>query len=224
MCDKKPRIKPKDPPIVHVSGTLSDLILGKQVPVKYDDPGNPIISIQIQGHNFPNTLVDLGAAINILNVENYGILGITTFKPTTIMFELANRSTVIAKVTLEDIIVSVDSYEYLVDFLVINPRNQLDGHPLILGRSWLATADAYIRCQIGNMTIEKGTIVKNLILYPPAKPSLSIDNYQTSPPKYQEENLHPRLTLDETLTFKRQTEDDVISVFINQSSTIGNPT
>lgn len=73
--------------------------------------------------------------------------------------------------TLEDIIFSVDSWEYLVHFLVVSPRNRLDRHPLILGRPWLATTDAYIGCRIGNMTITKGNASKNLILYPPAKPS-----------------------------------------------------
>eukprot|EP00253_Pinus_taeda_P007449 PITA_07449 len=52
--------------------------------------------------------------------------------------------------------VSVDSWEYPTDFLIINPKTRLDGHPLILGRPWLATADAYIGCQQGNMTITKG--------------------------------------------------------------------
>ena len=73
-------------------------------------------------------------------------------------------------------IVSVDSWEYPMEFLVINPRSRLDGHPLILGRPWLATTDAYIGCRAGSMTIAQGNVVKNLILYPPAKPSLPIVN------------------------------------------------
>lgn len=106
--------------------------------------------------------------------------------------------------------------------MVINPKNRLDGHPLILGRPWMATVNAYIGCRIGNRTISKGTFVKKLILYRPARPSLSINNYQPPPPKYQLENMHPPLTLDEALAFKMQTEDDEISGFINQPSTIAN--
>lgn len=75
--------KIKITPIVDVIGTLSDLLLGKETLVKYEDPGNPIVTVQINGHSFPNALVDLGVAINILTIETYKVLGITTLEPTT---------------------------------------------------------------------------------------------------------------------------------------------
>jgi len=74
------------------------------------------------------------------------------------------------------------------------------------------------------MTITKGSALKNLILYPPAKPNLLTENCQPCPYRYHEECLHSPLTLDETLRFKNQTEDDVINGFINKPSAIGNPT
>ena len=37
---KRPGRKPKDPPTIHFLGKLSDLMLGKDAPVKYDDLGN----------------------------------------------------------------------------------------------------------------------------------------------------------------------------------------
>jgi hypothetical protein len=79
---------------VHVVGALSDLILGRQEPVKYADPGNPIVTVQIEGCSFPNTLVDLGATINILTIETCNILGFTSFEPTPIMLQLVDRSVV----------------------------------------------------------------------------------------------------------------------------------
>jgi hypothetical protein len=132
-----------------VVGALSDLILGKQEPVKYTDPGNPMVTVQIQGCSFPNTLVDLGATINILTIETCNILGFTSFEPTSIMLQLVDRSVVKPVDTLQDIAISVDSWEYPTDFLIINPRSGLDGHPLILGRPWLTTTDAYIGCRTG---------------------------------------------------------------------------
>ena len=45
-CSKKPGRKPKDPLTIHVMGKLSDIMLGKSIPVKYGDPGNPILTIQ----------------------------------------------------------------------------------------------------------------------------------------------------------------------------------
>jgi hypothetical protein len=135
-------------------------------PVKYEDPGNPIVTVQINGQTFSNALVDLGAAINILTTTTCQKLGITSVEPTSTLLELADRSVVRPEGTLHDVMVSVDSWEYPADFLIINPKNRLDGHPLILGRPWLATADAYIGCRQGSMTITRGSNIKNLALYP----------------------------------------------------------
>jgi len=35
---------------------------------------------------------------------------------------------------LEDVCVSLDSWEYPIDFMVLTPKNNLGGHPLILER------------------------------------------------------------------------------------------
>lgn len=146
LCVNKARRKPRKIPTAHVLGKLSDLILGKHIPIKYDDLGNHVVTVHIQGHNFPNTLVDLGVVINIITLKTCGLLGITRFKLTPAMLELADIFVVKPEGTLDDIIISVDSWEYLVDFLVLNPKNNLEGHPLILGRPWLATANTYIGC------------------------------------------------------------------------------
>jgi len=94
---------------------------------------------------------------------------------------------------------SVDSWEYPADFLIINPRNQLDGHPLILGRPWLATTDAYISCRIGSMTIERGINVKNITLYPLAQPSLIIIKTRKQLVSYLTENIRSPLTVEDAL-------------------------
>jgi hypothetical protein len=73
-----------------VVGALSDLILGRKEPVKYSDPRNPIVTVQIQGFSFPNILVDFGAAINILTMETCNTLGFNSFEPTTIMLQLVD--------------------------------------------------------------------------------------------------------------------------------------
>jgi hypothetical protein len=77
--------------------------------------------------------VDLGEAINILTIKTYNILGITSFKPTSTMLELADILVVKLVGTLQDIEISVDSWECPTDFLDINPRSILNGNPLILG-------------------------------------------------------------------------------------------
>jgi len=116
LCIKKFVRKTKITPTIHVVGTLSDLLPRKETPVKYEDLGNPIVTIQITGHSFPNALVNLGAAINILTTTTCEILGITTLEPTTTLLELADRSVIKPKGTLPDVMVSVYTWEYLIDF------------------------------------------------------------------------------------------------------------
>ena len=82
--------KIKTTPTVHIVGTLSDLLSGRETPVKYEDPGNPIVMVQINGCSFPNALVDLGVAINILTTTTCQKLGITSLDPTTTLLELAD--------------------------------------------------------------------------------------------------------------------------------------
>ena len=75
MCTRKLGRKPMDPPIVHVIGKLSELIIGKNLLAKYDNPGNPTVTIQIGHTQIPNVLVDLGAAINVMTIETIKNLG-----------------------------------------------------------------------------------------------------------------------------------------------------
>lgn len=76
---------------------------------------------------------------------------------------------------VEDVMVSIDSWEYPTDLLVLQPKPKLTRYPLIVGRPWLPTVDAYISYQVGNTTIKNKNISKQLILYPPAQPLLKHD-------------------------------------------------
>lgn len=73
-----------------------------------------------------------------------------------------------------------------------------------------------------NMAIVKGDAIKNLVLYPLAKPSLPIVKIHKHPPAYLEENICSPLTVAKALEFKNQTEDDTINNFINQPATAEN--
>jgi len=71
LCIKKPKRRITTNPTVQVFSTLSNLLLGRESPVKYEDPGYLIVTVQINGCSFPNALVDLGAKINILTTTCY---------------------------------------------------------------------------------------------------------------------------------------------------------
>ena len=72
------------------------------------------------------------------------------------------------------------------------------------------------------MTIAKGDAVKNLVLYPPSRPSLPILKICKQPPTYLEESIHSPLTVAEAFEFKDQTEDEVINNFISQPDNVSN--
>ena len=131
---RKPGRKPKDPPTIHVIGKLSELIMGKTLLAKYDDHGNPTVIVHIGNTQIPNVLVDLGVAINVMTIETVQKLGLTNLKPTPTILELTDRSTIKPEGILDDLVVSIDSWEYLAEFLVLQPKSQLGEHPLILGR------------------------------------------------------------------------------------------
>ena len=45
LCIRKPGRKPRDPPTIHVIGKLSELIMGKTLLAKYDEPRNLIVTV-----------------------------------------------------------------------------------------------------------------------------------------------------------------------------------
>ena len=71
---------------------------------------------------------------------------------------------------LDDIVESVASWEYPVDFMVVESKDPSKGNPTIFGRPWLATINAFIGCRDGEMTISNGLSTQRLILYPLSQP------------------------------------------------------
>jgi hypothetical protein len=73
---------------------------------------------------------------------------------------------------LQDVVISIDYWVYPTNFMMLQPNSNLGGYPLILGKPWLATIDAYIRCRSSNMTISHRNYTKKLTLYSLTKPSV----------------------------------------------------
>jgi hypothetical protein len=83
LCIKKPGRKKKEPPLVQVVGQLSEFIY--EIPYKYNDPGNPVVTVEINGISLPNTLIDLGATINVIPFDTMKNLQINQLRPTQTM-------------------------------------------------------------------------------------------------------------------------------------------
>ena len=146
-----------------VTEQVSAIIQSKN-PVKYEDPRSPTISVDIGGTCVDKALLDLGASVNLLTYSVYKQLGLGELKPTNITFSLADRSVKIPKGIVEDVLVKIDKFYYPVDFVVLDtePIENGPNHvPIILGRPFLATANAIInfpngvmQLTFGNMTLE----------------------------------------------------------------------
>ena len=69
LCIKKPRRKRKQPTTIQVRGETTALMTNHLKSGKYANPRNPIITAYINKIHIPNTLIDQGAAINIMVVN-----------------------------------------------------------------------------------------------------------------------------------------------------------
>ena len=143
-------------------------IIQRKKPVKYKDPGSPTISVNIGGTCIDKSLLDLGASVNLLPYSVYMQLGLGELKPTNITLSLADRSVKIPKGIVEDVLVKVDKFYYPVDFVVLDtePIENGPNHvPIILGRPFLATANAIINFRNGVMQLTFGNMTLELNIF-----------------------------------------------------------
>ena len=141
---------------------------------------------------------------------------------TRTILELVDRSTIKPEGVIEDLVISVESWNYPADFVVLQMKTKLGGHPLILGRPWLATTDAFISCRSGSMKISNGYETKQLTLYPHATPMINIENSVWM--DYDDNAIQPILTIKQALNLKDTTEDEVINNFICEPSFVTSET
>lgn len=151
-------------------------MLGNLTIPKYSDLGSPVIKVSIVQFIIPNTLVELGVAINVMTNETKERLSLKGLRPTPIVLQMADRSLVKPEGMIEDVAISIDSWEYPTDFMVQQPKIKLGAYPFILRWPWLADADAFINFCSRNMVISNGDNTKQLTLYPPTQPLLETED------------------------------------------------
>ena len=146
----------------------STSLIRNNLPPKYKDPGSPTISIVVGNSKLGHALVDLGASVNLLSYSIYVELRLGELEPTNITIQLVDRSVKIPRGIVKDVLVQVDKFYFLVDFVVLDTQpvvNQGTRFPVILGRPFLATANAIIHCRGGLMTLSFGNMTVNLNIF-----------------------------------------------------------
>lgn len=140
------------------------VVIEQRIPPKYENPGCPTISCVIRNHEFTQALLDLGVSVNLMPYAIYLLLGVGEIKPISMVLQLADESTIRPGGVIEDVLVQVDKFYYPIDFLVLDAKVKVNVDskiPIILGRPFLATANALInykngliKLSFGNMTLE----------------------------------------------------------------------
>ncbi|XP_076929918.1 uncharacterized protein LOC143594506 [Bidens hawaiensis] len=121
------------------------------LPPKQQDPGTPIILIQVGDFNITRALLDLGAGVSILpgNLYDQYVSGPLRKADTTVM--LADLTLKLPRGIVTDVIMTIKDFYYPVNFLVldyviVDPKQQPN---IILNRPFLATANAFINYRTG---------------------------------------------------------------------------
>ena len=143
-------------------------------------------------------------------------------RPIPPILELADRTTVNHAGALDDIVVSVASWEYSINFMVVESKDPSKGHPIILGRPWLATANAFIGCRDGEMTISNGLSTQRLILYPPAQP-ITKNSWWLNCSFGDEDFDDLSLISDYSWALQEQTTENVLNQFVSSTTCIDFP-
>jgi hypothetical protein len=131
-------------------------LIQHKIPSKYKDPGCPTISCIMGDHDIEQALLDLGASVNLMPYSVYLQLSLGELKPTMVVLQLADRSVKTPKGIVEDVLVRIDKFYYLVDFFILETKSVVHANskiPIILGRSFLATANTLINCRNGLMKL-----------------------------------------------------------------------
>ena len=146
----------------------STSLIRNNLPPKYKDLGSPTISIVVGNSKLGHTLVDLGASVNLLPYSVYVDLGLGELEPTNITLQLADRSVKNPRGIVKHVLVQVDKFYFPMDFVVLDTQpvvKQGTQFPVILGRPFLATANAIIHCRGGLMTLSFGNMTVNLNIF-----------------------------------------------------------
>ncbi|RDY01578.1 hypothetical protein CR513_15070, partial [Mucuna pruriens] len=125
---------------------------------KCRDPGIFSIPCTIGNCTFSDTMLDLGASINVMPASIYRSLNFGDLEPTRMTIQLAKRSIVQPLGVLEDVLVQVSELIFPTDFYVLNMEDETSGKEstLILGRPFLTTARTKIDVHVGTLSMEFG--------------------------------------------------------------------
>lgn len=109
------------------------VVLQKKLSQKLKDPGSFFILCHLGNISVSKVLCDLGASINLMPLSVSGKLDIKEVQPTTISLQQVDCSLAYPYGIVEDVLVKVDKFIFLVDFVVLELEEDAN-IPIILNR------------------------------------------------------------------------------------------
>ncbi|XP_057790928.1 uncharacterized protein LOC131008043 [Salvia miltiorrhiza] len=146
-------------------GEQVSAVLKRDMPTKYEDPGMFYILCIIGDTRIKQAMLDLGASINVMPLTIYQELKIGSLKPTRVVIQLADMSSVYPEGIVDNVLVKVQDLIFPANFYVLNMAgSKAKPAVMLLGRPFLKTAQTQIDCATGKLTcrFDRETVTFNL--------------------------------------------------------------
>ena len=129
-----------------------NVIIKKGLPKKSKDPGSFNLLVSIGTLFVENALLDLGSGVNIIPLTMQKKIGDLEIKPTKVTLKLADRVTKYRYGVVEDVLIKVDKFIFLVDFVVMDMKED-EEVPFILGRPFMKTSKIIVDVDKGELQV-----------------------------------------------------------------------
>ena len=113
-------------------------VIHRSLPVKMQDPSIFTIPFTIGNSEMGKALCDSGASINLMPLSVVKRLSLGELTPTAMTLQMANITLAQPEGILEDVLIKVGKFIFLVDFVVIGIKEDKQ-ISLLLRRPFLAT-------------------------------------------------------------------------------------
>ncbi|GKB82294.1 reverse transcriptase [Tanacetum coccineum] len=115
----------------------------------------PIYNVILGDSKSFDTLADLGSCVNIIPLYLFKKLNIGLLEETEHIFGLADRTKSYLVGIFKDVEVHIGKLKLLNEFYVIDMKKDPET-PLLVGRGFLATANAVIDCRMAKIAVGEG--------------------------------------------------------------------
>ncbi|XP_023740180.3 uncharacterized protein LOC111888274 [Lactuca sativa] len=122
------------------------------LPIKIGDPCQLTLPYEFVNSTFINSLVDLGASINLMPYSFYQKLRFPKLQDTRMTIQMANHSITYSRGVIKHLLVKVGKFVFLLDFVVLDMKED-EELPIFLRRPFLSNARALVDIHDSKLTL-----------------------------------------------------------------------